>query len=95
MLVPHELYQMHDQEEFISFVRLASSDRQSLADLTRYFDKWHLKNRRQLHTLYDESPDKEKHATFIGWAREHFYMWAFNQEKKSIDSEIAEMVRTV
>ena len=91
MLISHELYAIHSTDEYIAYIKANTSDNQSLMDLTRYFDKWHLKNRRQLHSLYEEAADKEKHTTFIAWAREHFYLWAFNQERKKIDSEIEEM----
>jgi hypothetical protein len=91
MLIPDELVAIHEAREYVDYMVSHTSDAQSLKDLSDYFDKWHLKHRRQLHTLYEDDPNKDTHANFITWARSRFGIWACNQEKKNLESEIDEM----
>ena len=93
MLDPTELYVIHEAEEYASFIKATVSDPQSIKELNSFFNEWHSKHRRQLHVLFDEEPDKETHKHFIDWARRHFFLWAYNQEKKLVDSEIDEMTK--
>ena len=95
MLVPAELYVIHDTDEYTAFIRSTVSDPKNILELNTYFNEWHNKNRRQLHSLFDEAPDKENHKNFIDWARKHFYLWAYNQEKKLVDDEINEMTKVI
>ena len=92
MLIPTELYSIHPSKEYIPFIRAATGDPQGLIEVCRKFDDWVSKNRLQLKEIHAES--KEKNVEFMSWAREHFYLWLYNQEKKLLIEEINYLTAT-
>ena len=88
MLNPSELYTLHPEREYLDFMMAYAGDSRAIHGLSREFDRWHGENRRQLKEMYEEDRDSCEYANFITWAREHFYLWKYNQEKKLIKAEI-------
>lgn len=91
MLVPEELDMIHSPGEYAAFIRTATGDPEGLLKVCRGFDDWMPKNREQLDELHEKSKTS---AEFMPWARECYYLWLYNQEKKMLNDEIDKLTDT-
>jgi len=86
MLIPDELGIIHPKKEYAEFIRSVSSSDNDILEVSRTFDDWLTTNKFQLTDIYQALPEKE--PGFLTWARECYFFWLYNQEKKAMRDEI-------
>ena len=92
MLIKDELEVIHPKDEYAIYIKDISKDDKSLLKLSHDFDDWLTSHKYQLTDYYQEArADGKQLPSFLTWARERYYFWRYNQEKKKLKGEIDDL----